>query len=112
MPKGNGARKPGEPFELGAELRRRDAQSAVLIGGAIELPDGVKRCARCGRDHLVHLRALPLERGVGCMGHIVATHFFFCPINGQPVLVISTPSEVVTGESFEVYADLQGGLLS
>lgn len=63
----------------------------------IELADGVKRCARCGGDHPIPINALPLTRAM-CVGVADATHYFFCPTNGQPVMVVCVPSEVVRGE--------------
>jgi len=62
---------------------------------AVGLPDGVRRCARCGDDHLVHITALPLYRPlVGIKGELLATHYFFCPTNSQPVMVHSVPSVI------------------
>lgn len=95
MPRGTGPRKAGEPFELGAAIAERalGRQRTEVL----RLDDGVKRCARCGGDHPIAINALPLTRPMS-LNVADATHYFFCPTNGQPVMVVCVPSEVVCGE--------------
>lgn len=65
----------------------------MSYAGSTFIINGIKACARCGEEHCyVEARALTRPFAPTEAGGLVWTHWFPCPTNGEPVLVMTRES--------------------